>query len=132
MAYAGLAEAVIPTLQADVIGGINAALGMLAGVTRGRATGEPSHVDLALADAALTLGGVQTAEPLGTEVLGRPVVSLLDGRRPCYQVYRCADGRLVSFGAIEFNFWANAMAAIHRPERSDRTWTRRWFRSSPR
>jgi crotonobetainyl-CoA:carnitine CoA-transferase CaiB-like acyl-CoA transferase len=52
--------------------------------------------------------------------------SILDGGAACYNIYRCADGRFVSLGAIEQQFWENFCIAVTKPE-----WTARQFESMP-
>lgn len=111
-----LGEEVPRALQADVTGGILAALALVSGISRARAQGAGAHVDLALADAALLLGGMQLAESLASQQLGEPVETPLDGRSPCYQMYRCADGRSMTVAAIEPKFWWRTLELIGHPE----------------
>jgi len=115
--YAGLLSGSVPrALQADVSGGTLAALAIAAGVARARLDGTPAHVDLSLADAALALGGIQAAEALASHALGADVQTPLDGRAPCYQVYRCADGRSLAVAAIEPKFWHRTLELMGRTE----------------
>ena len=115
--YAGLLEdAVPPALFADVSGGILAALAISAGVGRARQDGKPAHVDLALADAALVMGGMQLAENLAARSLDVDVETPLNGASPCYQVYACADGRSIAVAAIEPKFWARVLHLLDRKE----------------
>jgi len=119
--YAGLlGESVPRTLMADVTGGILAALALVSGVARARHDGTPAHVDLALADAALVFGGMQLAEALASRTLGVEVDTPLDGRSPCYQVYRCADGRSLAVAAIEPKFWRRTLTLMGCEEWMDR------------
>jgi len=115
--YAGLLGAAVPrVLQADVTGGILAALAIVAGVTRARQDGTPAHVDLALADAALALGGMQVVESLAARDLDVDVETPLNGQAPCYQVYRCRDGRSLAVAAIEPKFWQRTLELLGREE----------------
>lgn len=121
LAYAGLqGEEVAAVQHADVTGGALAAVGLLAGVIQARATGVGAHLDLALADAALFFGGFQLAERMGSSALERPIVTPLDGRYPCYQVYTASDGLEVAVGAIEPKFWARVVELLDRPNWFDR------------
>jgi alpha-methylacyl-CoA racemase len=105
-----------PTVQvADLGGGILAALAITAGVVQARATGRGSVVDLALADAALVMGGMSVAAELGAKRLGRPAVNPLDGRSPCYAVYEAADGGRLTVGALEPKFWRNVVELLGQP-----------------
>lgn len=112
----GADRAVPPTLVADVTGGVLAALGLAAGVLSARRTGRGSYVDLALADAALVLGGMQIAERLASQQLDVPVATPLDGRSPCYQVYPTSDGRHLAVGAVEEKFWQRVVDILGHPE----------------
>ena len=116
MAYAGLVDDVPITLQADVAGGMIAALGILAGVSQVRRSGQPVHLDLALSDAALMMGGLQLSERLAAHTMGVKVATPLDGNSPCYQVYSCADSRQLAVAAIETKFWTTIVNALGRPE----------------
>ncbi len=116
MAYAGLVDSLPMTLQADVAGGMLAALGLVAAISQAGASGRAVHIELALADAALVVGGMQISERLAALTLDRPISTPLDGNSPCYQIYRCGDGRLLSVAAVEPKFWAAVMTAIGRPE----------------
>jgi len=112
--------AVPPVLQADVTGGVLAALGIASGVLSARSSGRGAWIDLALADAALVLGGMQVAESLGARDLGRPVATPLSGDAPCYQVYATADGSRLAVAAVEPKFWRRVVAVLGHPEWTDR------------
>ncbi|MGM7670538.1 CaiB/BaiF CoA transferase family protein [Microbacterium sp. A93] len=115
--YAGLLGETVPrVLQADVTGGILAALAIVSGVARARQDGTPAHVDLSLADAALALGGMQVVEALAARSLDVEVETPLNGQSPCYQIYRCADGRSLAVAAIEPKFWQRTLQLLGREE----------------
>ena len=120
LSLAGLVDRPTQTLQADVGAGMLAALGLLAGVSAVRAGGEGAHLDLSLFDAALVMGGMQVSERLAAQSLGEPVVTPLDGNSPCYQLYRCADGRQICVAAIEPKFFARTVEILGHPEWSTR------------
>jgi alpha-methylacyl-CoA racemase len=121
MAYSGNLRGGTPaTLQADVGGGMLAALALSSGVLRARQTGVGAHIDLALADAALVAGGMQVAERLAADQLGDLVDTPLYGRQPCYRVYLCADGLSLAVGAVEPKFWARIAELVGRPDWIDR------------
>ena len=52
--------------------------------------------------------------------------SILSGGAACYNIYRCEDGRFVSLGAIEPQFWENFCRALERPD-----WIARQFEAMP-
>jgi crotonobetainyl-CoA:carnitine CoA-transferase CaiB-like acyl-CoA transferase len=47
---------------------------------------------------------------------------MLTGKYPFYRVYRCADGRYLSIGAVENRFWRNLCEHVDKPE-----WTAHQF-----
>lgn len=108
----------IPNLQiGDLLGGaLTPLLGVLAAVIGAKATGQGSHVDVAMTDAVLA----HTIFPLVTTLVhGQPAprgADLLTGGVPCYGVYRTADGRYLAVGALEPKFWQALCAAIGRPD----------------
>jgi crotonobetainyl-CoA:carnitine CoA-transferase CaiB-like acyl-CoA transferase len=108
----------IPNLQVgDLLGGaLTPLLGVLAAVIGAKASGQGSHVDVAMTDAVLA----HTIFPLVTaQVFGQPAprgADLLTGGVPCYGVYRTADERYLAVGALEPKFWQAMCAAIERPD----------------
>jgi crotonobetainyl-CoA:carnitine CoA-transferase CaiB-like acyl-CoA transferase len=108
----------IPNLQVgDLLGGaLTPLLGVLAAVIGAKATGQGSHVDVAMTDAVLA----HTIFPLvTTQVYGQPAprgADLLTGGVPCYGLYRTADDRYLAVGALEPKFWQAFCAAIGRSD----------------
>ena len=108
----------IPNLQiGDLLGGaLTPLLGVLAAVIGAKASGQGSHVDVAMTDAVLA----HTIFPLvTTQVFGQPAprgADLLTGGVPCYGVYRTADDRYLAVGALEPKFWQAMCVAIGRSD----------------
>jgi crotonobetainyl-CoA:carnitine CoA-transferase CaiB-like acyl-CoA transferase len=108
----------IPNLQVgDLLGGaLTPLLGVLAAVIGAKATGQGSHVDVAMTDAVLA----HNIFPLVTTLAyGKPAprgTDLLTGGVACYGVYRTADERYLAVGALEPKFWQVFCAAIERPD----------------
>ncbi|MEL6369314.1 MAG: CaiB/BaiF CoA-transferase family protein [Pseudomonadota bacterium] len=101
-----------PTLVGDVAGGaLYLAIGILSGVLQARQTGKGTVVDAAIVDgAAHMLSLLFSLKAAG----GLPEArggSMLDGAH-FYDVYRCADGRHVSFGALEPKFYFLALEKL--------------------
>jgi crotonobetainyl-CoA:carnitine CoA-transferase CaiB-like acyl-CoA transferase len=46
----------------------------------------------------------------------------LSGGAACYQIYRTADGRFITLGALEAKFWANFCRALGRDDWIVRQW----------
>ncbi len=108
----------IPGVQiADIAGGSLMALaGLLAAVVQREKTGRGQFVDVSMFHGALSLatmvfGGVQA----GLEK-PEPEKMMLNGRLPCYGLYRTSDGRYMSLGALEYKFWENFCKAVDRPD----------------
>jgi crotonobetainyl-CoA:carnitine CoA-transferase CaiB-like acyl-CoA transferase len=104
------------------------ALGVLAGITRARATGEPCRLEIAQSDAAAAMDWLRSEtwkayERPESEVTGNKAddyerrapgtAGMRDGVR--YQFYETADGHVL-FMASEREFWENFCNAIDRPE----------------
>ena len=115
---------IVPGLSiADVGGGsLTAVTGILAAlIARGR-TGEGQMIDISMTDGTMSWLSLHGAEYLfaGIEPRGgeRPFI----GQAPCYNVYRCADGKHVALGIIEPHFWERFCDAVGRPDFKDDQW----------
>jgi crotonobetainyl-CoA:carnitine CoA-transferase CaiB-like acyl-CoA transferase len=104
------------------------ALGVLAGITRARATGEPCRLEIAQSDAAAAMDWLRSEtwkayERPESEVTGNQAdgyerrapgtAGMRDGVR--YQFYETADGHIL-FMASEREFWENFCKAVDRPD----------------
>jgi crotonobetainyl-CoA:carnitine CoA-transferase CaiB-like acyl-CoA transferase len=105
---------------ADLGGGAQSAataiLGALLGVERG---GGGQYLDVSMTDGVLSW----LAVPLAQTLEEGPIAGddhRLTGRYSCYRVYRCADGRYLSVGALEPKFWAALCEALERPDLVER------------
>lgn len=111
-------ELALPGVQmADLAGGSLLALaGLLAAVIQRSRTGQGQFVDAAMFDGALSLATmVQAGVAAGLEQ-ARPAGMTLNGRYPCYGVYRTKDNGWMSLGALEPKFWREFCAAVERPD----------------
>ncbi|MCW2992848.1 MAG: carnitine dehydratase, partial [Conexibacter sp.] len=109
-------------------GGMLLAIGVLAAVLSARATGAGQTVDAAMVDgAALLMTGFFGWRDLGTWSEERGT-NLLDGGAPFYDVYATSDGKHVSVGAVEPQFYAALVGVLgldveDLPPQNDRaTW----------
>ena len=105
----GTEEKPIPPLNlvGDFGGGaLYLAFGLLAGVIHARATGEGQVIDCAMSDGAASL----MAMFYGFKGMGmwqeKRRSNLLDGGAHFYDTYQCADGKWISIGSIEPQFYA--------------------------
>ncbi|GMU78314.1 MAG: CoA transferase [Acidimicrobiia bacterium] len=128
-AYAGLAlpertEEGFPSIPSNYkdigtqAGALYAAMGILAAVTRARATGEGAFIDVAQADAAVSWSAgaldavMSDAVAPGGGTPGPP--PMRDAVR--YQYYDTSDGRTILFQASERHFFVRFCTAIGRED----------------
>lgn len=98
-------EPVVPGVQiADLTGGLSGALAVLGALLERQQTGVGRHLDISLARNAMPFAAVEFARRAwgGHEPRGE---GYLTGGIPCYRVYRTADGRYMSLGALEPKFF---------------------------
>ncbi len=100
----GAAPILPPTVLGDAGGALGLAFGIVSGVLSARATGQGCVVDAAILDTVAALSGI---------ALWARTTRMLDGGRPSmfhdspfYDAYHCADGRYVTIGALEPQFYA--------------------------
>ena len=109
------------------------ALGVLAGITRARATGEGSFLEIAMSDSSAAMDWLRSEtwrayERPESEVTGNKsddyerrapgTAGMKDGVR--YQVYETSDQRHVLFMASEQAFWKNFALGVGRPDLFER------------
>lgn len=84
-------------------------IGILAALLEARLNGEGQVVDAAIVDGTAhlnTMGAVMLAMGAQTE---RRASGLLDGGSPFYDIYETADGKHLSVGALEPQFWSELL-----------------------
>ncbi len=93
-----------PTVLGDAGGALGLAFGIMSGVFAAKRTGKGVVVDAAIVDVVAALSGI---------ALWARSVGMVDGSRPSifhdspfYDAYLCADGRYVTIGALEPQFYA--------------------------
>lgn len=91
-------------------GGMMLAFGMAAALLHAQRTDEGQVIDCAMTDGSATL----SAMTWGFYGMGRwrdePGTNLLDGAAHFYDTYVCADGKFISIGSIEPQFYAQLRA----------------------
>ena len=90
----------------DLGAGMTAAMAVIAGVFRARASGESERIDIGIADVLATwTGAVGALVPRGSP---QPMNGM-----PGYGIYRTADGGIVSLGVLaEDHFWVALCQAL--------------------
>ncbi len=102
---------------ADLVGGIFAAFYILAALLARQRTGEGRYLDVALADAVVSLASPLLAEAAVGDAGGSELLlSSFFRQSPFYGIYRTSDGGYVSIGAIEPAFWTRLCEALGRPD----------------
>lgn len=113
MALAGLLDisgkmGTVPPLVgfqgADIVGSLQAVVGIQAALLEREKTGKGQFVDISLCESAMILG----ISSLSQGLAGSPVergTGHLDGGLPNYNIYETSDGKYLSVGALEPHFW---------------------------
>lgn len=127
----GTEEKPVPPLNlaADYGGGaMFLVAGVLAAVIHARATGEGQVVDAAMTDGAAYLMTLFYGMHAAGTWEDRRRSNLLDGGAPFYDTYRCADGKWISVGALEPQFYAlllqktGAAGRLAPPQMERKSW----------
>ena len=107
----------LPVQVADVGAGAQGAATAILGALLAVAHGAPGrHLDVSMTDGALSWMRLLVAEEAAGGERAEPGRTRLGGGLPCYRVYRCADGRHLSLGALEPKFWNALCTAADRPD----------------
>jgi alpha-methylacyl-CoA racemase len=93
-------------------GGMHAAISILAALLRRARTREGAYLDVSTTEGVLYLMALQIDQYLAIGEEAGPETTLLTGRYACYDVYPCRDGKWISVGAIEHQFFANLCRAL--------------------
>jgi len=107
-------------------GGMMLAFGVVCAVLEARASGKGQVVDAAMTDGAALLGSMMYGlRAFGAWSDGRED-NLLDGGAPFYDTYACQDGKFISVGAIEPQFFATLLKLTGQ---DDPLYAKRWSKS---
>lgn len=87
-------------------GGMMLAFGVVCAVLEARSSGKGQVVDAAMTDGASLLGAMMYGMRADGSWSTERGANLLDGGAPFYDCYACADGKFISIGAIEPQFYA--------------------------
>ncbi|WP_374470489.1 CaiB/BaiF CoA transferase family protein [Phenylobacterium sp.] len=87
-------------------GALYLAFGLLAGIVHARATGKGQVVDCAMSDGAASLMAMFYGFKASGMWQDERRANMLDGGAHFYDTYQCADGKWVSIGSIEPQFYA--------------------------
>ncbi len=117
-------DPIVPGLSiADVGGGsLMASTGIMAALIARGKTGKGQFVDISMFDGAVSWLAYHAADYLFADIEPRGGERPFIGGAPCYNVYRCADGRHVALGIIEDHFWHRFCDAVGLPELKTQQW----------
>ncbi len=99
----------VPTLPgtpvADLTGGaLMTAFTVVAALLQRERSGEGAVLDISMTDGAAAMLYPLLAASLAFPQTPEPGAAMLTGGHPCYGIYRCADGRLLTLAALEPQF----------------------------
>ena len=111
----------VPGVQIGDIGGggMAATIGILAALLEARATGRGRFVDTSMLDGIVSWLTIHGGDFLATGELSERGNMRLAGAFPCYRVYRAGDGKYLTVGALEPQFWKTLCEALEVPELID-------------
>ena len=89
--------------------------GMVAALLAVQRGGAGQVIDAAMTDGAALIGALTYGLRAAGVWRDEREANLLDGGEPAYGIYRCADGKLVSVGAIEPQFRASLFKGLALP-----------------
>ncbi|MFM8973175.1 MAG: CaiB/BaiF CoA transferase family protein [Actinomycetota bacterium] len=107
-------------------GGMLLAFGIVCGILEARGSGQGQVIDAAMVDgAAALMAMVWSFRKLGIWDESRPGTNLLDTGAPFYDTYETADGKWISIGSLEVQFYAElieklGLAGAELPAQNDR------------
>ncbi|NML07243.1 CaiB/BaiF CoA-transferase family protein [Sphingomonas sp. G-3-2-10] len=87
-------------------GGMMLAFGMLAALLSVQRGGAGQVVDAAMTDGAAMIAAMSWGMRAAGLWRDGPGATMLSGAAPFYRTYACSDGKFISVGAIEPQFWA--------------------------
>jgi crotonobetainyl-CoA:carnitine CoA-transferase CaiB-like acyl-CoA transferase len=109
----------IPSVPvADLAGGFNAAVAILASLRTRDRTGRGEFIDVAIFDTAVTLLVLGLARFFATGEEPAAGETLITGTFPFYGLYETKDGGWLSVAAVEPKFWERMCELIGAPELS--------------
>jgi crotonobetainyl-CoA:carnitine CoA-transferase CaiB-like acyl-CoA transferase len=110
----------VPGYQiADMAGGLLAAFSICSALlSRELGTTDGEYLDVALTDAVVSFSQAIAPDALAGDE-PRPGETPLTGQYPWYDVYETKDGRYVTLGALEPQFWTAFCEAVDRPDLAD-------------
>jgi crotonobetainyl-CoA:carnitine CoA-transferase CaiB-like acyl-CoA transferase len=109
---------VVPGAQITAIGagGFPSAFAITTALLAREHTGSGQHIDMALFDGTVMMMGLQAATYFAGGPMPAAQNTALNGMFPCYNIYKTADGRWMSMGGLEPQFWKIFCEKIERTD----------------
>ncbi|MFN2610404.1 MAG: CaiB/BaiF CoA transferase family protein [Actinomycetota bacterium] len=106
-------DPVVPSVQiADLSGSMMAVVGILSALIRKATSGKGVFIDVSMMDASLSWLALHLAPWFAGAPQLKKGEGLLNGGYPFYRTYRCGDGKHLSVGALEPQFWGTLCRAL--------------------
>ena len=93
-----------------------AAYCILAAIIGREKTGKGQYIDISMMDGAMAWLCMYAGKYFADGKSPRPSSELLTGQFACYNVYKTKDGRYMSLGALEPQFWSAFCKAVGRED----------------
>ncbi len=100
-------------------GGMNAAFSIVCALFSRTNTGEGQQIDISMSDGVTYLLSSISGEYFRSGTVPKPGQMTLNGGVPYYNVFECEDGKYISLGCIEPNFWRNLCLTLGLNKFSD-------------
>ena len=99
---------VIPGIQiADLTTGLMTVMAILAALLARERMGRGQYIDVSFLDVVTSLMVLPAAFYIGEEKFPKRGEWLLNGGFPCYNIYETKDGKYITIGCLEPQFWTN-------------------------
>jgi crotonobetainyl-CoA:carnitine CoA-transferase CaiB-like acyl-CoA transferase len=119
LSYSGQeGQPTLPGVQVADLGGgaLYAAFSIAAALFARERLGKGQFIDIAMADGALTWHCLRWGKYLADGIVPRPGDDMLNHGFACYNVYATRDGRFMSLGALEPQFWKLFCESVGQPD----------------
>lgn len=109
---------VIPGVQiADVGGGaMLAAFCILAAIIGRQRICKGQYIDISMMDGVFSWLSIYASKYFADGINPKPSNEMLTGRFACYNIYKTKDGKYISLGALESQFWSAFCKAVDRED----------------
>jgi len=109
----GQAPVIAPTMVGDMAGGAMFLLfGMLCALMEARQSGRGQAVDAAMVDGVTAMSALIHQLRFNGTWVDQPQDNFFSNSSPFYEAFECSDGRFVTFGAIEPQFYATLLEKL--------------------